>query len=835
MFPGVLVPAVQRYKEDTDSVAAWLASTAKFCGYTKRSENDCPTTSKRLKGKERKEAKKKTAATARATDAKYTVALNDFIPMAECIAACKNPAITVPESFVCTINRVIRIRSSFGSRMRKHGVETDADSDHAHGYFVGVLDRVREVLRPRMAPSTNTQTPSVSETQKKYSGFDPLPVYEPSQEFLDAPDIERPQKTQNDTTIYEAEANVSFEDALMEWHLLLTDADKIRSHIKWAWEGYRDGTFDLTAVSIASNIGIRMVRNLTEQFEPTLEKHGGLQKFIDSHLYMCASQQDFSEDRVKSWLGGRACNDLFKLANRTFHNAASLMTPLNRQFVDCLHGASRSGPRVLFMSRPELFEDGLYLSELWGEMLLLGRSIRNITVEGEFLRGILKMVRMEAETKVSRLPFELIFAAQVHLDVHHLLRGKADEAYQSFKRQVTAMREQLDEYEKLNRACPGWRPTSYRPDVIEANLLEAQRGVDSCLQDATYKTKADNARLHGESPTEIETHRYLRLSPLLVGLYLFNARSFMFHVGFGFTKGPGILTGMAHLYNALQQEDLLEDSWADMEALEACFETCDFFKGGKPSDPDDYWKRLLLQLGLPASTFAKGKKQTRDTMWRGWNAAGNMRLETTGMEFNAPVSRNYQKANYRSFGGINLTAEELCDLISLSEYTEVTSEDGTIVYDVLGAKEKQEIKKQSQKSRSKRTNQALELSPGDLVRSFTLALAAESVQWSFPYLEMHSKCLGFMMRIQDACTPVLKDIYGHDSDEKWGGNMTNVIGHILRALLMDDSPFRDYRPLAEAASVMQEICSSAEERMILERISHIPRFPRKVAKFAPTP
>ncbi|KAH7226105.1 hypothetical protein BKA60DRAFT_555448 [Fusarium oxysporum] len=118
MVPGKLVGALQRYKEDTNSVAAWLASTAKHYGYKSQAAgpNDKDAqqeASGRLKGKALKEAKSQPTGTKNGTGQKYIVALNDYVPMAEDIARHRKPTILVPMSFVSTINRVIDRRSSF--------------------------------------------------------------------------------------------------------------------------------------------------------------------------------------------------------------------------------------------------------------------------------------------------------------------------------------------------------------------------------------------------------------------------------------------------------------------------------------------------------------------------------------------------------------------------------------------------------------------------------------------------------------------------------------------------------------------------------------------------
>ena len=124
--------------------------------------------------------------------------------MTECIAKSRKPLITVPSSFVSTIDRAIRLRSNFAAERALHGMEVDIDADNAHDYFVGVLNKVKEALRPRFPPAQNAQTTQTPEKEDISRGFQALSFEEPSQEFLNAPDVELPQKAQGDDTSYKA-------------------------------------------------------------------------------------------------------------------------------------------------------------------------------------------------------------------------------------------------------------------------------------------------------------------------------------------------------------------------------------------------------------------------------------------------------------------------------------------------------------------------------------------------------------------------------------------------------------------------------------------------------
>lgn len=299
MLPGPLVGLYQQYKEDTNAVAAWLASTAKACGFSDTllskpgdsAEKDgaragggasaSGSGSKRLKGKARKEAKKaasfgpavsKPAASTQAakkTGPKFTIAIRDFVPLAEFVAASKSTAASIPATFISALSRVITTRSAFGDRMAEHGAERDPESDKRHGYFVGVLQKVYEALKPRMPPATQ------EDLNNRFAG---LTVYEPSEEFLNAPDIERPappEKATSGDATYEAEPMEDLEEVLFAYTLMITDLGKIRSYIEWIWKNVRDGVSDLAAAALATNTACDLARNMMEDVLPLFKRYGG--------------------------------------------------------------------------------------------------------------------------------------------------------------------------------------------------------------------------------------------------------------------------------------------------------------------------------------------------------------------------------------------------------------------------------------------------------------------------------------------------------------------------------------------------------------------------------
>ncbi|KAK7425048.1 hypothetical protein QQZ08_008324 [Neonectria magnoliae] len=429
MLPSSLFSIYQQYKKDINSVASWLASTAKACGYPSDllthsgAQPTQPSGTGRLKGKARKDAKrqKPTGSVPQWIAPKYIIAIKEFVPLAEFIATSSKPLIAVPTSFVNTINRVIYVRSSFGSRMADHGMEPSPVPDATHSYFVGILEQVRTVLRPRMSawiPAFDT----VEELNTRFSGLD---VFEPSAEFLDAPDIERPTSAQQDNTIYEAESPTSLEDAVLT-----------------LWAKYRVGSLDLVSVAVATNTGIDLARNLIDQVDQIFKHHGGASAVLEKFCIIYAMQEGFSSDDICSWGPDDGNEDVYELADKTYLNANQMLKALVKVlspnglpiYREGLFGIyDPQSDRASKKGLAKYSEDRIILAEFFTEAVTLARVVCDYPVEDEFIRGIRELDR------TGNIPFYLIYATQILLDVHHTIRDKAHTALHILKDYTTTM------------------------------------------------------------------------------------------------------------------------------------------------------------------------------------------------------------------------------------------------------------------------------------------------------------------------------------------------------------------------------------------------------------
>lgn len=449
MLPNFLQSSYKTYKEDTDFIAKWLALKAKQCGYPADllSSPDPPTStsqpvrpSQKLKGAARKKAKNtpKRDPTSPEDPPKYTIKIKDFATLAECIARYTKPAVKVPVAVVNFLNRAIELRQQHNTWSRgpdESQISANVDeSNESHSYFLGVLEQTREILKPRMpsemikdflskpSSSVNEQGKSDAQVNGQISNmFDRLDIQEPSQTFLDAPDVEQP----TDTEVvrepdYEAERLQSIEEQYLASHCLFQDVRNVRSFLRQLWKSYRDDGLSLVAVSITTNTAIDFVRSIEQDFLLQFPDKSDFESIMRTfYVAQCLHSGNDPNSKQQS-------EDLFNF--EVYGLAEETMLP-TYIVLESLQNVVRPGSVPLYKpgylgtrdtttawtnksAREKFQDDRLVLMEAFPDLLLLARiSSKFALAEDELIRG----VRQMAPGNI--IPLWLVFAAQCFLDI----------------------------------------------------------------------------------------------------------------------------------------------------------------------------------------------------------------------------------------------------------------------------------------------------------------------------------------------------------------------------------------------------------------------------------
>lgn len=801
MLPSTLVSVYQQYKLDTDSVASWLATTARACGYP----TDLFTS---VGPSKRKKHNRKTS------QSKHAVAIKDFIPLAQYISASQKPTIVVPEAFVETINRVITVRSSFGSTMSEHGAEPSVEASKKHSFFVSVLEQVREALRPRVpahgaegVQSEEASTTRSSSDDAGINSFKALKVYEPLKYFMDTPNIQRPEPAElpNNKVVYEAEAaaRIDVEDAIFAFAMVVHDLNNIRQEIRHIWAGYRDGIFELAAAAVATNTAVELARNVAEEIDPLLRPHGGFWKIARKFYIIVAGAKDFSS---LFSVDADAASQKFTFDPETYDVADSTFFG-TYHMLDRFMAVLQPGRIPLFKpghfgtcdpqidqdkkSRTEKWrEDEILVMELCTELVVITRNLPQWPVEDELLRGMREM------DETHEVPFFLVFAAQVYLDIHHLLRDQVGRGLEEMAHQTNMMRKNLQSHLTFHKNLD----ISTWSIFNEKKLTATEKMIAWLGEDPVHKVK-ESEHHKNELLLSPDTQKYYLLSnsPVMAGLILYHCRILTYEIGLTVANAWGSIACSHHLYNALQREDLMRVSWTDMDIITTHLGESSFYVGGGdgavPKNPRAYFTKFCLQMGVTAAAFGNPKQR---------RAGINIESKAgpRGIQYGVPISTIFAERYVHSGSAVQWTADHIRNILSRSEWEFGSSADESgakfVRDEVDGSQELREISSDKNKATEERGDR---VSPQKLIRSLAWALQGESIELAFPYLAVHRLCWKMLRAVKQECDPLLREKY----TPAYMDNETElplVVGYILMANSGAGAQPKDDRLLRAAAEIL---------------------------------
>ncbi|KAK2133118.1 hypothetical protein NOF04DRAFT_1341617 [Fusarium oxysporum II5] len=274
-------------------------------------------------------------------------------------------------------------------------------------------------------------------------------------------------------------------------------------------------------------------------------------------------------------------------------------------------------------------------------------------------------------------------------------------------------------------------------------------------------------------------------------------------------KDADVMTVMVHLHNAMQQLQKLKTPWVDMETFEKCFEARDLFFATKPVRRKDFMTPVLIQLGFPPSALKnhKGfKRREPRELFKSFIP------EIQGV---APVSMIFAGIVHQR-PILDLSWDELAYVLSASLYKEVTDDDGTHALVSLDSEERKQVKNRFTKPKSKDRQQSAPHSPDQLLRQFALALAGESRELAFPYMEKHNLCLLLFSNISDRCASTL------DALDLRIDPLGQTLSVVLRIVSLASTK-HEVVTLREAAGVIGEHIN-ANPAIVTEKIANVGAF-----------
>ncbi len=786
MLPDYLASSYQQYKSDTNYIATWLATTAKGCGYAPDlmvAEKPVEK-SARLKGKARKQAKaagKGSNPTSKADSSQkgtYIIAIKDFLTMAQHIASYSKASVKMSSTFVRVLDRAIALRKGVGAELESQenndeGLEAGGqDSDQRHSYFVGVLEGVRETLRPRMPvellndrltqpPNDTKHTPQ----ERMTNLFAKLEVEEPSEAFLEAPDVS--PDVSSDEPHYEVEWINDLNEATTAFECLLHDFYTIQQEVQRTWVGYQNGYWDIVTASVTSNTAIELARRLEEDVLHVLDPQGGSQRMLEifymAHCLGRGHDPDFKErpDDDLNYAVYDITSEIYWPTQQILQAYLKVLEP------KCLpmyrpgtYGIyDPSADRSKMSPREKFKEDKIILCEILPDFSVLALGGRG-PAEDEFCRGLKQVFRDR------KIPLWVTFAAQVFLDIHHVLRENVDSGFQrlcqignAISRSITR---NLEFHEKLKIVL--W-PSSN--DQGLRRILSLIQSV--CVKDHIYDVRN---KVHGLQAAGIPKHQLLKSHPMKCGLEAYNIKTNFHEACIAFANAWGSITFTAHLYNALTREKLLGKRWSDMDLVLTIQDANWLFVGDPPASAENYFRRFCLAMGYSVSNFARNARRRNGPVA---SAAG-----PRGLQEKASVTRMFAERFCHGAERTEMTTQDVERILDKSDFVECEDEEG----EGLTVIERQPRSERSShlKSRWKSTGR---LKIQQLLHNLNMSLQAEILEFSFDYMLMHRQCWTVLRQVKTECADKMRQVYGPEYLEK-ENQLPFLVGYIFMAMTNDE-------------------------------------------------
>ncbi|KAM7212001.1 hypothetical protein V8F06_012630 [Rhypophila decipiens] len=579
MLPTPLKTIYQQYKDDTSCVATWLANTANQHGYgpspdaNQAKANNPTATSQRVKGKapdwalglsSRRDIGGQTHSR---NQKQYVLAIKDFCPMADYIAK-REPAVKVPDFF-----------ATFAEKLAETGDKLSAAADSRHSYFVGILESVRNTLKPLMEAGVYNMDELKKATAAAAEGaskdkfrnmFSVLGVYEPSEAFLNAPDVAVPKTS--DQPQYVAERVDDWSEALFVYAGFLHDLSRIRNEVLSLWDQWAKGELDLTAAAVATNTAFELARTMEDEIRPVLEKTGGGAK-VASRYYEVLCKRAGIRMNVTSrfhW------EESYEISMETLVNIGQAV-PAFAQSAARAQKETLKVPPVYNGRFGWLTRDKAIFSEFFADLHSAARDPHgHIFLPDQLIRGmdqVVNSVGTDDDFDMNCTPLWFAWTARMYLDIVVKLGKDCSKGFFQMRDEIYHMK---------------------RSDFMR------ERRVQGIV-----------VGLHAQSCMPPDPpYRFLRNNPIYCGLWLLQLRLEFHHLGVTSAAPPAGIMHVTQLYHALRQEKLLPEplKWHDLETFRQMQGDSAFFVGEPPTTMDGHYKNYTLCIGNSITNWAKNKR-----------------------------------------------------------------------------------------------------------------------------------------------------------------------------------------------------------------------------------
>ncbi|KAI1126901.1 hypothetical protein F5Y10DRAFT_293264 [Nemania abortiva] len=629
----------KQYKEDTESIAGWLARNATRCGY--RVADVLPSTSTgRLKGKARKQARDAVKAKANSGEPakdkpQYTINVSDFTLMAGAIASFK-PAVKIPTALDNLFRRAIEARQLFSDWYSQHA-QDEHRSNQRHSYFTNILTNTWEILRPfeqvrtsrasghrhrhRHRPQTGQPDEPSVRLANRFSGLH----VETSSEQDTAPETAA-QPDESDyvlenvvpVAIIKSEEDIE-DDFFLAIHSFLLDLHELRDSLRYGyWPAYcEQGGNELILTALVANTAIQLVRRAEQQLDLLIERPKKYPFPVHNFpaIMMHATHKGLSNKSIKEFV---------KPSNECHFSTCEHADLLFWDIYQALQSALWvSGSSRLSVAKPDDDPNAPEAFRRVCKLLPCFQTVAATMSEAFASDEVTSAIGYIFETKT--IPIWTLFACQVLLDVQDATDEVEDPALQNLKwhtQQVSKSFESLDlqaiDYAMEPKEIQWMQEVvrMYELDVLEDNFRKG--GIVGNLKAIRYKGKKLRINSVDDIPPDYEMPNfmkepdfYLRNNPIKCGMLQYGIYLQTHNFGHKIEYTWRGVVAMIHLYAACRSLYPDDPVWPDMEYFLHHQNIDALFSGGLPKSMEEAMRKALLAMGLAPSNFARVRQKVK--------------------------------------------------------------------------------------------------------------------------------------------------------------------------------------------------------------------------------
>lgn len=640
--------------------------------------------------------------------------MRHFVEIAKVVADSTNPKIVVPTSIYTLLCDVISLRREV-SRILGEPVTRDDGQVDGHIYFINVLERVKEILRP-MAEKIGFKNEVKPETSDQKLGniFEVLTLEEPSQlEPDNSVPVTAQQPNQNTLLDHSYDIEPSRSDFLFASLLFFRDLNEIRELVRTVWVDYSKGRASLIMASLLTNTSIDIIR-----------------RNLEDHLSAAGLQQDAPEEKDWiDWVYSSGCigidlhyreHPVDPINFSTYQQADYfclltfdiIKTFMNDLRPDRLQFAKDYDAYLQFAKSPRerYFSDKMFLTSFLSNLhnaaalkLDAGPAIDDIT-------------RVFLEAKISEtkhVPLWLVFALQIVLDTRVALQHDTSMAFQELQAAGQRATDITRHHFRFSRTQAvreeRWHEDN-DPQILKLISFVSLWINQDPLTKAVKKWSTTNLE---ELGVDLKPFSLLMQHPLLCGSLAYWLSLSLQEIGISLANAYDSILSAVHLYNAARQSKDLSVSWPDIEYLISVHSAQRIFVGGPPSEPEDFFKTFQIALGASVVNFAQHKRAARP---RGTaRHSGSRRLRKS-----IPIHEIF-RSRYCSLGSRAELTNPKLDAVILETATQHPEMSNITAYATQWA-------------------QVRKLTSPQLLSILSVAITDEIPHLHFDYISMHIRC-----------------------------------------------------------------------------------------------